>query len=367
MSSSRTGNDASPSSAATTKTPTSEKLKGFAAGTASGLTKLTIGQPFDMIKTRMQCSPPGTFTGPLDCLKSVIGREGLRALYKGASPPAVGWAITDSILLGSLHNYRLLLAKHTSLVRPPDPNDSSGGPRRLAVSGHALAGVFAGFTVALAATPIELLKVQLQMQLHPASPLLARHLSPASADLLVTKNASAAVTTATATATTTAAKPPVYHSPIGFAKQIYAHNGVLGFWHGVGATMLQRMWFGAMFGSYDIMMRYWRQPVLKKDGSMGPRLNEATANFVSGGMGSNLFWIFAYPFDIVKNRLMSDSITNPKYPTWRSAATAIWREGGIRAVYRGFVPCILRAFPTNGGALFVWEGVMRFLEAEKVR
>lgn len=46
------------------------------------------------------------------------------------------------------------------------------------------------------------------------------------------------------------------------------------------------------------------------------------------------------------SRMMSDSISSPKYPTWASAARSIWREGGVKAVYRGFVPCILRAFPT---------------------
>lgn len=90
------------------------------------------------------------------------------------------------------------------------------------------------------------------------------------------------------------------------------------------------------------------------------------------------------------SRMMSDSISSPKYPSWASAARSIWREGGIKAVYRGFVPCILRAFPTvsrtagiitvmrsgltsfmlsvqNGGALFVWETSMRLMNAEKVR
>ena len=32
------------------------KLKGFAAGTASGLTKLIVGHPFDTVKLRMQCA-----------------------------------------------------------------------------------------------------------------------------------------------------------------------------------------------------------------------------------------------------------------------------------------------------------------------
>jgi solute carrier family 25 carnitine/acylcarnitine transporter 20/29 len=37
-----------------------------------------------MIKVRLQCSPVGTYAGPLDALKKTVGAEGLRALYKGA-------------------------------------------------------------------------------------------------------------------------------------------------------------------------------------------------------------------------------------------------------------------------------------------
>ena len=39
------------------------------------------------VKTRMQCSPVGTYSGPLECLMKTVKVEGLRALYKGASPP----------------------------------------------------------------------------------------------------------------------------------------------------------------------------------------------------------------------------------------------------------------------------------------
>ncbi|CAD6567573.1 MAG: hypothetical protein CYPHOPRED_001804 [Cyphobasidiales sp. Tagirdzhanova-0007] len=256
------------------RTPTTERLKGFAAGTASGLTKLCIGHPFDTVKTRLQCSPPRTYSGPLECLTTIIKGEGLRALYKGASPPAIGWAITDAILLGSMHNYRLLLAKHTNLVTSADHASPSATSAKLSVSGHALAGMLAGFTVAVAATPIEIVKVQLQMQLTPTAPLL------------FSNNSSPSIIR--------------YVSPLGFAKQIYAKNGPLGFWKNLGATMLQRMWFGLMFGSYDVMMSYSRQRVTHRDGSVGPRVKEGTANFLAGGLSSNLFWIFAFPFDAVK-------------------------------------------------------------------
>lgn len=116
------------------------------------------------VKTRMQCMPIGTYSGPLECVTNIVRKEGLRALYKGASPPAIGWAITDAILLGSLvghvrspghqqriidlvfldtkHNYRLLLAKHTPLVRPLDSSDPPGTSAKLSVPGHAVSFAF---------------------------------------------------------------------------------------------------------------------------------------------------------------------------------------------------------------------------------
>lgn len=63
---------------------------------------------------------------------------------------------------------------------------------------------------------------------------------------------------------------------------------------------------------------------------------------------------------------MTDSPTHPRYPNWRSAARQIWLEGGTRAVYRGFLPCMLRAFPTNASALLVYETTMHLLGAEQL-
>lgn len=83
-------------------------------------------------------------------------------------------------------------------------------------------------------------------------------------------------------------------------------------------------------------------------------MSKGAANFWAGGLASEVFWLGSFPFDAVKNRLMSDSITEPKYTSWRSAARSIWNEGGPRAFYRGFTPTLIRAFPTNASAIFVW-------------
>jgi solute carrier family 25 carnitine/acylcarnitine transporter 20/29 len=92
---------------------------------------------FDTIKLRMQCSPPTVYKGPLDCLVQTVRHEvsygfrtnlfnmetsdcdfnsdvdaqGPLAVYKGVTPQMLGFALSDSALMGSLHNYRLLLAR----------------------------------------------------------------------------------------------------------------------------------------------------------------------------------------------------------------------------------------------------------------
>lgn len=42
--------------------------------------------PLDVIKTRIQASPAGTYTGFFDCARSIIKEGGVRGLYKGLLP-----------------------------------------------------------------------------------------------------------------------------------------------------------------------------------------------------------------------------------------------------------------------------------------
>jgi solute carrier family 25 carnitine/acylcarnitine transporter 20/29 len=61
---------------------------------------------------------------------------------------------------------------------------------------------------------------------------------------------------------------------------------------------------------------------------------------------------------------MTDSLDKDtrRYKSWKQVWLSIWRNEGIRGYYRGFVPCVLRAFPANAAALFMFEQTMRTLE-----
>ncbi len=323
-----------------TSSPPSESgasIKGFVGGTVSGLTKLLVGHPFDTIKVRMQCSPLGTYTGPLDCFLQLARRESLLGLYKGATPPAFGWALTDSVLLGSLHNYRRFFARITN----PNYGDEDG-VKTLAIKYHALAGLMAGWTNSFVTTPVELIKAKLQMQ----TQRVTLHL-PGAAPVVKKE----------------------FSGPLDCIRQIIAQRGVLGLWHALPATLLFRSSFAAMFGSYE----YFQRLLSSYNGTYW-QLSPGAITFISGGLGAEVFWLTAFPADVIKNRMMADNIKDPKYKDIKGAWLSAWNARGsevrwwwkVRGVYTGFAPCLLRAFPTNAAALFAFETAMRLMGAERV-
>ncbi|KAG5951594.1 hypothetical protein E4U53_002729 [Claviceps sorghi] len=329
--------DASPREAARNSTPSSSRdYKGFVSGIFSGLAKLSVGHPFDTIKVRLQTSSKGHFAGPLACVAQTLKNEGIRGLYKGATPPLVGWMFMDSIMLGSLSVYRRLMAQHVfhAPIWTPGIGDGTAGlgfqslfstsspPSYLPPLGHGIAGIFAGITVSFVAAPVEHIKARLQIQ-YAADKAQRR-----------------------------------YSGPLDCLRKIYTHHGLRGVYHGLGATIIFRSLFLFWWGSYDVLSRWMRRRT---------KMSAPAINFWAGGLSAQIYWLASYPSDLVKQRIMTDPLGGAlgdgrrRFPRWRDAAVAVWKESGWRGYWRGFLPCFLRAFPANATALLVFEGVMRGL------
>ncbi|KAI1188637.1 carrier protein YMC2 [Nemania serpens] len=315
--------------------PAGQNYKGFVAGVFSGVAKLTVGHPFDTIKVRLQTTDASRFAGPLQCVVQTVRNEGVRGLYKGATPPLVGWVFMDSLMLGSLTIYRRLLAEHIFVVphahrqwaaaaaaASPDIFEPKPAVAHLPPFGHGIAGVMAGFTVSFIAAPVEHIKARLQIQY-----------SARKADRL-------------------------YSGPLDCLRKIYAAHGLRGVYKGLAATLLFRSFFFFWWGSYDVLSRLLRERT---------SLSTPAVNFWAGGLSAQVFWLTSYPSDVVKQRIMADPMGGklndgtPRFRSWRQAAQAVYRESGARGYWRGFVPCFLRAFPANAMALLAFEGVMRAL------
>ncbi|KAI9635923.1 mitochondrial carrier protein [Dioszegia hungarica] len=312
------------------KAPVHHPYIGFAAGLCSGWTKLVVGHPFDTVKV-IQCAPPGTFGGAWHCLITTVKKEGPRALYKGASVPAVSWGISDSMLMGSLHNYRAYLRDNG--FGEHDPTGASPDGRRLSILGHTVAGLFAGWTNAVVAHPTETIKCKLQLQIAQADNT-----------------------------------PKQFKGPVDVVRQTVNAQGIAGMWRGLGASFIYRSSFLAMFGGFEVFNRLFAS----WDGTSWA-MSQGAANFLAGGLASNLYWAMALPLDNIKNRIMTDSVTKPRYHGVFDAYRQVWTESGnpskgvvwnalarTKNFYRGAVPVVLRAFPTNAAALAVYEAVMRY-------
>lgn len=290
-----------------------------------------------------------------------IRKEGVRGLYKGATPPLVGWMFMDSVMLGSLSVYRRLLAEHVFHVKSWTPgaipgktnsplqttntetgaakasqsqsssssssSPSSTAPPSAVLStlppvGHGIAGILAGCTVSFIAAPVEHIKARLQIQ------YAARK------------------------------SERLYSGPLDCLFKIYRHHGVRGVYHGLGSTLFFRSFFFFWWSSYDVLSRCLHTHT---------SLSNPAVNFWAGGLSAQVFWLTCYPSDLVKQRIMTDPLGGGlgdgqrKYHRWREAAVDVYRESGWKGYWRGFLPCFLRAFPANAMALLVFEGVMRTL------
>ncbi|KAF2171997.1 hypothetical protein M409DRAFT_18228 [Zasmidium cellare ATCC 36951] len=296
--------------------------KGFVAGVFSGIAKLSVGHPFDTIKVRLQTSDHSQFKGPLDCLLQTLRKEGVNGIYKGATPPLIGWMCMDSLMLGSLTLYRRLLNEHVFQPLRARPNHpaiwmSDDERKKLPAVGHAIAGTLAGWTVSFIAAPVEHVKARLQVQYQADK------------------------------------SKRLYSGPVDCARKILKGHGISGLYHGLFATLIFRTFFFAWWGTYDIFTRWFQK---------NTNLSAPAINFWAGGLSAQVFWLTSYPSDVIKQRLMTDPLgPDRKFPHWRDAAVTVYRESGLKGYWRGFVPCFLRAFPANAVALVAFEGVMRAL------
>ncbi|GLB36001.1 putative mitochondrial carrier (TC 2.A.29) family protein [Lyophyllum shimeji] len=56
------------------------------AGGTAGVAMWTLAIPPDVLKSRIQCAPTGTYSGFLDCARKTIAKDGVGALWKGFGP-----------------------------------------------------------------------------------------------------------------------------------------------------------------------------------------------------------------------------------------------------------------------------------------
>lgn len=284
-------------------------LKDLFAGAAGGVAQVLLGQPFDIVKVRLQTS--SQYSSALDGATQILKNEGPTAFYKGTLTPLIGIGACVSIQFGAFHYARRQLS--TVNTSPSNPTG------HLSYGQYYLSGAFAGIANSVVSGPIEHVRIRLQTQPHGAARL--------------------------------------YSGPIDCIRKLSAHNGILnGLYRGEAVTILREAQaYGVWFLAFEWMMNAdaERNHISRDEIS---QLRVATY----GGLAGEALWLGSYPFDVVKSKMQSDGLgAERKYENMRDCFKKTYKGEGLRGFWKGIGPTLLRAMPVSAGTFAVVEMTMR--------
>lgn len=225
--------------------------------------------------------------GLASCMRSVVAQEGVFALWKGASPALASALLENSTVFTVNGALNRVIAQR-------DPKDN--------LLHFFASGGISGFFSSLTMCPAEVVKCRLQR----------------------------------------APDPP--KGPLQAIQEVLRTEGVRGLWRGLPALWARDIPFNFFFfGAYESYCTLFRSLCHAPSNDQLP----STAVFFAGGFAGMTAWSIVYPADIIKSQMQVRN--SPE--SYGECVRRIIKTQGWRGLYRGVVPCVVRALPANG-ALF---------------
>lgn len=274
----------------------------FFSGAVAGISEIACMYPLDVVKTRMQLQTAESvekYNSMFDAFRKIIRKEGASKLYRGISAPLVMEAPKRAVKFSA--------------------NDSWGkfyrqffGVQQLTQPMAVLTGATAGATESLVVVPFELVKIRLQN------------------------------------------KNSIYKGPIDVVSKMIRQEGLLSLYNGLEATMWRHiMWNGGFFGCISKIRSMMPTPKSESQ--------KVRNDLISGSIGGTIGTFLNTPFDVVKSRVQNYVHVPGKIPKYNwtfPALGTIVREEGFTALYKGFIPKVLRLGPGGGILLVVYTKCM---------
>jgi solute carrier family 25 carnitine/acylcarnitine transporter 20/29 len=276
--------------------------KDLLAGSVAGVANVISGHPLDTFKIRMQMLKIGFFK----CIRSMYIEEGMFAFYKGVAFPLYSVPLINSIVFAGYESAKWAMGLRRE--------------QELSMTQGLIAGAWAGFVNCLIVTPVELVKINQQME-----------------GIGVKTQQTPAMRVAKTMVST--------HG----YKILYKANNI---------TILREVFgWSAQFAAYEEMRAF-----LNRGSTSSSMIND----FIAGGFSGLVGWIFQYPQDIIKTKLQMD-LTGIMYRTkykdggFMACAREIMATEGIRGFWVGFSACSVRAVIANAFTFLAYEQAKSFL------
>ncbi|WPG99349.1 Solute carrier family 25 member 38 [Acrodontium crateriforme] len=294
------------------------------AGLGSGATSAVLLQPADLLKTRVQQSQA---SGLGQALRNILnGPRPVRSLWRGVTPSVLRTGCGSALYFGMLNQMRQYAAQlpQVKVVANASQSGSSSALPKLGNVANLTTGAMARVAAGLVVNPITVLKVRYE----------STHYS--------------------------------YTSMAGAARDIFAKEGLRGFFAGFGATAVRDAPYAGLY------VLIYEQAKIKlgalsaarsEASSLAPvsMSSSATTNFLSGVIAATSATTLTNPFDAIKTRLQ---IAPGKYGNMFKAASMMLRHEGVKSMFSGLSMRIGRKALSSAFTWTVYEELIR--RAERV-
>ncbi|OCK82091.1 mitochondrial thiamine pyrophosphate carrier 1 [Lepidopterella palustris CBS 459.81] len=290
------------------------------AGAVAGLVSRFVIAPLDVIKIRLQLQihslsdPVSTlgvdgpiYKGTLGTLKHILREEGLTGLWKGNIPAEAMYLAYGSVQFSAYTYVSHTLSGVPPPYKLPDPANSF------------ISGALAGACATTSTYPLDLLRTRFAAQ----------------------------------------GTDRVYASLLGSLRQIATTEGPRGFFRGLGAGVSQIVpYMGLFFASYESLKPVLANPAL--------HLPFGSSDAAAGVIASILAKTAVYPLDTTRKRLQVQGPTRSRYvhrniPMYEGVIRTvrnIWKNEGVRGMYRGLTVSLIKAAPASAVTMWTYERVI---------
>ncbi|ERN00488.1 hypothetical protein AMTR_s00218p00018110 [Amborella trichopoda] len=265
------------------------------------------GHPLDTLRIRLQQPSSSSSFSALKVLRSMASSEGPLALYKGMSAPLASVAFQNAVVF----------QVYAVLSRAFDSRNGRDPPSYKSV---VLGGVGTGALQSLILCPVELIKIQLQLQ----------------------KQASRGL------------------GPMGLIRRIMEREGVKGMYRGLAVTALRDApAHGVYFWTYEYTREHLHPGCRQCEENTTTTLTLGKM-LVAGGVAGVASWVCCYPLDVLKSRLQGEPAA---YTGILHCFRKSVREEGPAVLWRGLGTAVARAFVVNGAIFSAYEVALRCLSS----
>jgi hypothetical protein len=295
-----------------------ERAASLLAGFVSGACATTLGHPLDTLKVRMQVQTANkshnTAVTAVNAVSSVQGwlpaaRNTMASLYRGLLPPMLTAGALQATYFAIYERVRPVFTRRLT------PGNSNSSELNRETNWHLdalLAGGVSGTLISLLTNPVSLVKVRLQTSYSTSS------LSPSL-------------------------------SLFRCMRDILSKQGIRGFYVGfTSMVLMEGIGRAGYFHAYELLKHYMNPDETdEKKFSVRSRMIAASCSGVYS-------WFIIYPLDVAKSRIQCNSGIESNH-SLREVLKTIYREAGIRGLYRGLGFTLLRSAPVASISLPLYE------------